>query len=709
MSVPETLRQSAGERLRVLDASVKTLRGVGPKRVAQLARLGITTLDDLLHHLPRAYHFRPAIVPITALTQGSEAAVCARIESLRLQNRRRGRDLVATIRDASGTIEVVWFGQAYLQRRLVAGERLVFWGKVDAFGGLRFVSPHTESPPADLATWHLAPPAPIYPLTEGLTSAQLAKWVTAALECCEDALAEPLPEAALGDMPGYREALETVHRPGDRSALEAAWQRLAFNDRFFTALALGRWRHTVKPREPRPAELGASVARAVERLPFALTTDQTRALDEVAADLAGPAVMHRLLEGEVGSGKTVVALVAAHALADLGELTALMVPTALLAHQHARSAKAWFPDLRVGVVAGGLGGVAGSDGGVGAGGRRRLMAEVAAGQLDLVVGTQALLGPTFTAERLGLVVIDEQHRFGVRQRATLHAKGAHPDMLVMSATPIPRSLGLAEWGELEVSVMRARPQACPLPKTYLAEPQHRQRVENYIERTVAGGHQVLVVAPRIDSDTDSEVMAVQDCQARLVEHPALGRRRIETLDGRRSAAEREAVLARLRRREVDVLVATTVIEVGLHLPGVALIVIESPERYGLSQLHQLRGRAGRGEIQGICILQLGGAEGAARQRLSAFAGTGDGFEVAELDLEERGAGDVLGLRQHGSFGLEFDTEVVTLREATTVARHILKQAGAPGTGTPLGAALEGWLNRRHGRDSCLEELEPVTG
>jgi ATP-dependent DNA helicase RecG len=493
-----------------------------------------------------------------------------------------------------------------------------------------------------------------------------------------------------------------LHAPESLADVQRGRDRLVFEELLLLQLGLLRWRRDRERGAAGPVLRGGSRLREARRsLPFELTRGQRRALTAILDDMASPRVMHRLLEGDVGCGKTVVALLAIVAAADSGYQSALMVPTEILAAQHARSVAELVPSLRSAVLSGST---APRE-------RRRLLAALAAGEIELLIGTQSLLGDAVDFRRLGLVVVDEQHRFGVGQRAALQARGERPHMLVMTATPIPRSLALACFGDLDLTLIEGRPPGRQPARTYVAEPGHRERVLRYLDHAITAGGQVVVITPRIDPTDGAEVVAATQAVAQLRRHPLLGRRRIELLHGRLGWEEKAAVLGALRRGAIDLLVATSVIEVGLDVPGLSVVAIERPECFGLSQLHQLRGRVGRGDRQGECILQLDDATPpASRERLRQFARTRDGFQVAVLDLEARGIGDLLGNRQHGWDGLKVADllrDRHLLEAARRTAIQLLSDDPELEGQAPLRAELDRWLGA--GSASCISESTVRTG
>lgn len=683
----------AGEAAAGLDAPIRFRKGVGPRRAACLERLGIVTLRDLLFTPPRRYTDRTTITPIAGLVPGSAASVVGQV--VRASVRRRGRargDSIVRVRDGSGTLEVVFWGQSYLARSLAPGMTVALHGEVARFRGLTMNSPEFEVLDRDLAeSLSFGRIVPTYRLTEGVSQRWMRELVREVMrafgERCEETLSEetlPEPlskqlsaELELLDLPGLAEALAAVHAPDSLAAAARARRRLAFEELLELMLALAMVRGRRRTQSPgltlRPGPLFAA-ARA--SLPFQLTGAQEVVLAEILADMALPNPMHRLLEGDVGSGKTVVALLAALAAIDSGHQAAIMAPTEILAAQHARTALRLVPQVRVVLLTG----TASSRE------RTQALAALARGDGHLAIGTHALFQSEVHFRRLGLVVVDEQHRFGVRERAALAGKGRSPDLLVMTATPIPRSLALTVFGDLDLSVIDERPPGRRPARTTVVEPGRRPGVYRFLAERLARGEQALVITPRIEADPASELAAAAERFAELKRDPILGAHPMGLLHGRLAAEEKEAVMAAFRRGALRLLVTTTVVEVGVDVAGVTVIVIEHPERFGLGQLHQLRGRAGRAaDRDAFCMLMVTpDLARESRARLERFARTDDGFEVAELDLAARGPGELLGDEQHGFGSLRVahpfhDRELVG--PARSIALGILARdselAGAP--------------------------------
>lgn len=627
-----------------LDTPVKFLKGIGERRAEALDRLGIRTAQDLLWHLPRRYVDASSVTPLARAEVGAEVACVGRVVAKGVLPTRRGlRIFHAVLRDDSGVLECVWPGQAFLDRTIAVGQTLLVSGPVRFYHG-RQMAPREYIILAD-AEGEADPLAagkvlPVYPATEGLSHKVVRGLIDRHLDDLLPLAHDLLPAAlrqSLG-LPTLRDALLAVHRPASSAEAEAGRRRLAFDELLDLQLTLTRARELAKRQrsgvafEPRH-ELTARLAAA---LPWALTTDQRRAMAEITTDMTAPERMHRLLMGDVGTGKTVVALFAMLLAIENEFQAALMAPTELLAEQHAATLGRLLepleirPQLLLGRQS--------------AAEKKAARQAIASGAARLTVGTHALVQESTAFRRLGLVVIDEQHRFGVEQRAALVGKGAAPDVLLLTATPIPRSLALTFYGDLDVSTLRERPPGRGTVRTAVRTEAQRGRVLEFVEKEAREGRQAYIVLPVIEESERADLRAATTmAEALMGRWPEL---QVGLVHGRLKPAERDDVMQRFRAGAIHVLVATTVIEVGIDVPNATTMVIEHPERFGLAQLHQLRGRIGRGTGNSYCVLMAGET---IPDRLNAFAATNDGFRIAELDLEERGMGDLIGARQSGGF------------------------------------------------------------
>ena len=621
---------------------VQFLKGVGERRAQLLRKLGIETARDLLHHIPHRYEDASTIAPIAGVAPGMDVTVMGRVVSKGIIPTRKGlRIFQAVVKDASGMLEVSWPGQPFLDRTIEKDDVLLLSGPVRFYHGRQLQPREFVNLGAEDSGSAQGRVLSVYPATEGITAKQIRALVelhlTALLALVEDHLPPAIRESA--GVVGIADALRMVHRPDSVAEATVGRDRLAFDELLFVQL-LHRRANAVA-REPRQGIVFANRRTLTSQLrgalPFALTGAQVRALKDIAADMCSPRRMHRLLQGDVGSGKTVVALFAALLAVENGYQAALMAPTELLAEQHARTIARLLEPLgmRPELLTGSLGTAE----------RRRVDERLASGAPLIAVGTHALVTDRTRFGKLGFVAIDEQHRFGVEQRAALGAKGEAPDILLMSATPIPRSLALTLYGDLDVSVLDERPPGRKPVTSALRPESARERVLQFVEAQVAKGRQAYIVYPVIEESEKTDLKAATTMHAAL-SAGAFANRRVALLHGRLPTDARDAIMRDFRDGSIDVLVATTVIEVGIDVANATVMLIEHPERFGLSQLHQLRGRVGRGAEESFCIL-LGDVGEEARERLTLFTGTEDGFEIARADLRLRGMGDLFGKAQSG--------------------------------------------------------------
>ncbi|MGD9902269.1 MAG: ATP-dependent DNA helicase RecG [Vicinamibacterales bacterium] len=640
-----------------LQQPLQFVKRVGPRRAADLAKAGLRTVEDLLWRFPRRYEDRSRFQPIASLRPGLPAAVFGEVLQCGVAPTRRPgfRLFTALVQDATGQVKVVWPNQAFLKDVVKPHQRLVLFGRAEYWGsrGLQLTAPEFEvlADESEGEPLHTGRIVPIYERTGMVTPNMHRRLVHDVLGLLAAPLPELLPAALVARhrWPDRRTALRQAHFPDpdtDVAALNAfatpAQRRLVFEDFFVyqTGLALRR-RQNASVRKPHVVRVDDTLrerARAV--LPFKLTDGQRAALRDIVADLQQPWPMQRLLQGDVGSGKTVVAFMAALVAMENGFQVALMAPTEILAEQHARTLEGWLfgTRFRVGLLTGRMGEAA----------RRRLTADIAAGDVQVVVGTHALVQEQVAFHALSLVVIDEQHRFGVVQRGTLAGKGLHPDVLLMTATPIPRTLALTACGDMDVTTMRDRPPGRQPIRTVVQPSSRRDEVYRLMRTAVAAGRQVYVIYPIIETSEKTDLKAATAMAAHLAADvfPDLV---VELLHGRLKADRKDDVMRRFGAGQIHVLVSTTVVEVGVDVPNATVMVIEHSERFGLAQLHQLRGRIGRGAHASTCVLLYDAPwSDEARARLTAMAESDDGFQLAERDLALRGPGDVFGTRQSGA-------------------------------------------------------------
>ncbi len=631
-----------------LDRRVQFLKGVGPVRAEALGRMGIVTARDLLYHVPRRYDDASTIEPIEKLQVGADVTAVGRVRSKGVIPTRKGlRIFQAVLQDDSGMITCAWPGQPWLERKLHEGDLLLVTGPVKFFHG-RQLQPREftvlaraeEDSPAQVAQGHVFS---TYPASE-----EVQQWVLRGMfdKNLDVLLKEVAEEEYLTGkerselvLPGLEDALGELHRPSSLGAVEIARRRLAFDELFFLQLvqAQARYQETILKPGLVFERTNEFIRPLHEALPFELTGAQARVLREIYADMGSDRRMNRLLQGDVGSGKTIVALFAMLLAAESGRQAVLMAPTELLAEQHVRKLSELVEPLGLSVQV--------LTGQLKASERKAALKALSDGTAVLTVGTHALIQDNVEFRDLGLVVVDEQHRFGVRQRMALGEREIPPDTLIMSATPIPRSLAMTLYGDLDLSLLDEMPKGRKPVKTLLRYPSKRAEVHHLVDEELEAGRQAYIVYPLVEEsdkmDLQSATEEYERFSAETFQH-----RRVGLIHGQRSSEEKDDVMRAFLAGDIDVLVATTVIEVGIDVPNASVMVVEHAERFGLSQLHQLRGRVGRGAAKSYCILIAEPGEAAA-ERLNIFRDTSDGFALAHADLRIRGQGDLFGAQQHG--------------------------------------------------------------
>ena len=651
-----------------LNTDIRYIKGVGEARAKSLAKLGITDLRSLLSYFPRAYEDRRTYKKIADLIPGENACVCAVIAGEpKLSRIRKGLDLVKLrVVDETGALELTYFNQSYLKNTFRTGDTYVFFGRAEGTPRRpQMTNPLFEREGAHQLTGRIMP---IYPLTAGISQSMLYKAIEQGLAACVDELPDILPENVrlVYQLCHTRYAYENIHFPTDDEALAAARRRLAFEELFLLALGLKllRSRRTfVAGKQCKTVDLSPFFAA----LPFSLTVAQRRAVDDIARDLSLDRPMNRLCQGDVGSGKTMVAAAAIYMAAKNGLQCALMAPTEILAEQHYRSLAPLLTPLGISCAL--------LTASTKVRERRALNEALRSGELSLVIGTHALLSPDVQYQNLGLVVTDEQHRFGVDQRAALSAKGENPHLLVMSATPIPRTLALMIYGDLDVSVLNELPPGRQKIDTFAVPSSYHARIYAFLRKLVQEGRQAYIVCPMVaeNDELPDERKAVTAYAAHLQTEvfPDL---RVAPIHGKMKPKEKDTVMRAFAAHEIDVLVSTTVIEVGVDVPNAALMLIENAECFGLSQLHQLRGRVGRGQHKSYCVLVSDNKGEENKARLKIMSSTNDGFAIAEEDLRLRGPGDFFGSRQHGLPALrvaDLSCNLSLLHETQSAAEQLL--------------------------------------
>ncbi len=671
-----------------LDSPVTRMPGIKGAIAHKLERLGVRTIRDMLYLFPRRYDDFSALKTIHELVYGEEVTLVGTVWQVKNRTTQRGITLTeAILSDATGTMQVTWFNQPYLARQLTPGRQIVVSGKVDAYlGRLVFQSPQWE--PLDRDLIHTARIVPVYPLTEGLSATWLRKQMWRLVEMWATRVPDPLPAAIrerqqLYDLPT---ALAQIHFPSDQDSLRQARRRLAFNEFLLIQLGVLRQRREWNRQPGRPLAVDqALLQRFLDHLPYKLTGAQQRALDEILRDLQQTRPMGRLLQGDVGSGKTVVAAAALLMTVANGYQAVLMAPTEILAEQHYKTLVGLLDANqhggeqtapRIGLLVGKLKGAE----------KAAMQEAIAAGQIDIVVGTHAVIQEGVNFANLGLAIIDEQHRFGVAQRAAIRQKGFAPHVLVMTATPIPRTLALTVYGDLDLSIIDEMPPGRQAIKTRCLTSRERERAYQFVRSQVAQGRQAFIICPLIEESEKIEAKAATAEYERLQKEvfPTL---KLGLLHGKLPPDEKEAVMSAFYQGDLHILVSTSVVEVGIDVPNATVMVVEGANRFGLAQLHQFRGRVGRGEHQSYCLLLADNASAEAEARLQALERTQDGFALAEEDLKLRGPGEFFGTRQSGLPDLKVAklSDVHVLEQARAEAAELFRQD--PDLSRPEHAAL----------------------
>lgn len=656
-----------------LGAPLTTIQGIGPKSAKTLKKLNVETLGDLLWHLPRRYDDYSELKTINRLWFGEEVTIIGTVEESRVRVVRGGKmKLVeAVVSDGTGSLRVTWFNQPWIADRLKAGRAVVLSGKVDQYlGKLTMNSPEWEL--LERKQLHTNRIVPVYPLTAGVSSKWLRRVIHSVITRLAPRIADPLPDSirrSAGLLP-LNIAVQQAHFPDNWETLSQAQQRLAFDEMLLLQLGVLRQKREWDQLESLPLVVDDFwMTRFVEALPYSLTEAQQKALKDVRSDLAAPHPMNRLLQGDVGSGKTVIAAAAIAIATEGGSQSAIMAPTSILAEQHYQtlismlSEAASIPSERIGLL---LGSTPEAE-------KEFLRKGIADGSVQVLVGTHALLEDPVTFSQLGLVVIDEQHRFGVQQRAVLREKGDNPNLLVMTATPIPRSLALTVYGDLDLTVIGEMPPGRIPTETRIIRSVERGRAYQFISGQLEAGHQAFIIYPLVEGSEKVQAKAAVDEHERLQEE-VFKRYKVGLLHGRMRPDEKDDVMTGFRTGEYDVLVSTSVIEVGVDIPNATVMLIEGADRFGLAQLHQFRGRVGRGTEGSFCLLIPTDDDKVVNERLSAMEATNDGFKLAELDLEQRGPGDFLGTRQSGFAELRTAeiTDVKLIEQARREAKTLFE-------------------------------------
>ena len=626
--------------LKTLEQPVTMLKGVGPSKSKLLVRKGIHTIEDLLHHYPYNYEDRTTVKPINLLEHDETVCICATVFSAMTERRVNNITLhTLQLADETGRINAVWFNNKYIKNVFKRGEKYIFYGKIKVRGMQRQIQTpdyyRITDETQDLSLGFL----PLYSLTEGLTQKQMRAMMKNALDLT-DAVEEFLPQQVLESQQlcSIKFALNNIHFPKDKKHYELARKRLIFDEFFIYSLSLMLRKHTSKAQTAPAFENTGCLSEFTSGLPFSLTSAQEKVLAQIQSDIAKSSPMNRIVQGDVGSGKTVIAAGAMYIAWKNGCQSAMMAPTEVLAKQHYETLTSFFKQYGINteLLVGSLTKKQKDD----------ATERIKQGVADIIVGTNAIIQDNVEYKNLGLVVTDEQHRFGVKQRAALTNKGISPHTLVMTATPIPRTMSLVIYGDLDVSVLDAMPPNRKKIKTYAFDSSMHERVYNFVKKSAAEGTQTYIVCPLVEESESMELKNVMDFSARLAENE-FKNLRVGLMYGSMKTAEKDECMSAFIRGDIDVLISTTVIEVGVSVPNANIMIVENAERFGLSQLHQLRGRVGRGDKQAYCILFSDADSETGKKRMEVMCNSSDGFYISEQDFKIRGPGEVLGTRQHG--------------------------------------------------------------
>ena len=626
----------------ILSKEIKYVKGVGPNRAELLNKLGIYTLEDLITYYPRTYEDRSKPVKIAEVQDGEEVLIegiaTARVSEIRTRNRKM-TIYKLIVRDETGSCTITWFNQSYLRNMFKPGEIYKFFGKVKRIGN----KVEMNSPVYDegVNTKNTGKIIPIYPLTYNLSQNNIRKIIENGLELVKNKLKETLPDYLIKEykLMDINSATNSIHFPKDFTEFNIARKRLVFEELLSMQLALLSLKSQYKKEIDGIAfEKEVHMSDVINKLPFKLTKAQLRVLEEIDADLEKVKPMNRLLQGDVGSGKTAVSIIASYKVVKSGYQVAIMAPTAILATQHLESFKQMLEqfDIKCELL---ISSITKKK-------KEEILERLKNGDIDILIGTHAILEDNVEFKNLGLVVTDEQHRFGVKQRTKIIEKGQNPDVLVMTATPIPRTLALILYGDLDISIIDELPPNRKKVDTFAVKKNMEERVNNFVKKQINEGRQAYIVCPLVEENEEMDLKSVEELTKKYKEE-TFSEYKVEYLHGKMKAKEKDDIMEKFKNGDIYILISTTVIEVGVNVPNASIMVVENAERFGLAQLHQLRGRVGRGEYQSYCILKYEGNGKVVQERMKIMTSTNDGFIISEKDLELRGSGEFFGTKQHG--------------------------------------------------------------
>ena len=649
--------------------NAKYIKGVGPTRIKQLNNLGIYTLEDVITYYPRGYENRAVKKNIAELVDGEDALIVAKCVSKMSEIRIRKNMSIykLIVRDETATCTLTWFNSPFLKKRFVIGQTYKFFGKVKRkVNQIEIMTPIIDDEDSNKNTSRIIP---IYPTTYNLSQNSLRKVIENALQEVTN-LPETLPGYLLKqyNLMGRNEATQQIHFPDSFNNYNKARIRLVFEELLIMQLALLTFKQNYdKNKAGIQFDKEAKMSEIIDNLPFKLTNAQSRVLEEIDKDMESNKAMNRLLQGDVGSGKTAVAMCAAYKAVKSGYQAAVMVPTAILAKQHYTNFKKLLDkfNIKCEILVSGTPQKK----------KNEILKNLKDSNIDIIIGTHALIEENVEFKKLGLVITDEQHRFGVRQRGKMSSKGNNPDVLVMSATPIPRTLALILYGDLDISIIDELPPNRQKIDTFAVTPSKEERVNNFIKEQINEGRQVYIVCPLVQESEEINAKSVMEI-AEKYKNDTFKEYNVEYLHGKLNKKEKDLIMEKFKNGEIDILISTTVIEVGVDVPNASIMVIENAERFGLATLHQLRGRVGRGQYKSYCILKYNGGSENTRERIKIMVETNDGFKISEKDLELRGSGEFFGTKQHGIPEFKIANlfqDIETLKSVQSIAINILNE------------------------------------